>query len=174
MKTKMTTTAGKTAKVFAAIFIACGLMFTSCKKGDTGPKGDTGSAGTNGAANIQNYQVSVNSTDWSWDALYKEWYYNYPSTASSQSAIMAYVISGNGEEVLPYYSQIYGTTTSFSSYLFSSPSKIMFKYYDGTTTLARPSTSMSIRLVIIPPAMIKPNVNVKNYAEVKAAYNLQD
>ena len=50
----------------------------------------------------------------------------------------------------------------------------MFKYYDGTTTLARPSTSMSIRLVIIPPAMIKPNVNVKNYAEVKAAYNLQD
>jgi hypothetical protein len=148
----------------------------SCKK-DPGPKGDTGAtgpAGPTGNANVKNFNITIGTNDWTWDNLYKEWYYNYNVSESSQSAIYAYTISGNGEEVMPYYSQIYLTTTSFSSYLFNSTPYIMFKYYNGTTSLAKPSISTFVRLVIIPPAMMKPNVNYHNYSDVKAAYNLAD
>jgi len=161
-------------KALAALILLGTITLTSCKKDEVqGPKGDTGAAGADGAANIQNYNITINPADWSWYSLYKEWNYPYYVDASSNSAIMAYSISGDGEEVLPYLSQIYGTTLSFSSYLFSSSSRILFKYYNGTTTLARPTGSYYIRLVIIPPAMIKPGVDLTNYKAVKEAYHLK-
>jgi hypothetical protein len=169
----------KTIKTMTAVIagaaLTLGLSLTSCKKGDTGPAGPAGTNGTNGAANIQNYQVTINPNDWTWDNVYKQWYFRYDVNASSQSAISAYIISGNGAEVMPYYHQTNFTTTSFSSYLFSSPTPyILFKFYNGSATLAKPTISESIRLVIIPPSMIKPNVNIDNYADVKAAYSLKD
>lgn len=35
-------------------------------------------------------------------------------------------------------------------------------------------TTVKCKVVIIPPAMVKPNINYKNYKEVKATYKLSD
>lgn len=161
---------------FSAAFTIAVLAFTSCKKdpGPAGPKGDTGAAGANGAANIKNYSVLIKPSDWAWDATYRQWAFDYPVTAGYNDAVMAYVISGNGSEVMPYQSQLDGSTTSFSTFFFIATPRIVFKYYNGTTTLARPTADKSIKLVVIPPAMIKAGTELTTYAALKEAYHLAD
>lgn len=162
---------------FSVALAIIALTLISCKKdpGPAGPKGDTGAAGANGAANIKNYSVLIRPSDWVWDATYKQWAFDYPVTGDYyNAAVMAYVISGNGSEVMPYQNQIDGSITTFSTLFFVATPKIMFKYYNGTTTLARPTVDKSIKLVIIPPAMIKTGVDVKTYAAVKEVYHLVD
>lgn len=162
---------------FSVALAITGLTLASCKKdpGPAGPKGDTGAAGANGVANIKNYDVLIKPSDWVWDATYKQWAFDYPVTGDYyNAAVMAYVISGNGSEVMPYQNQIDGSITTFSTLFFVATPKIMFKYYNGTTTLARPTVDKSIKLVIIPPAMIKTGVDVKSYAAVKEVYHLKD
>lgn len=153
------------------------VTLSSCKKdpGPAGPKGDTGAAGANGAANIKNYSVLIKPSDWIWDATYKQWAFDYPVTGDYyKAAVMAYVISGNGSEVMPYQNQVDGSITTFSTLFFVATPQITFKYYNGTTTLARPAIDKSIKLVIIPPAMIKAGADVKTYAALKNVYHLAD
>lgn len=161
---------------FSAVLALAAITCTSCKKdpGPAGPKGDTGAAGANGAANIKYYAVLIKPSDWVWDATYKQWAFDYPMSADNSAAVMAYVISGNGSEVMPYQNQIDGSVTTFSTLFFIATPKIIFKYYNGTTSLARPTIDKSIKLVIIPPAMVKPGVDVNSYAAVKEAYHLAD
>ncbi len=161
---------------FSVALAMTAITCTSCKKdpGPAGPKGDTGAAGVNGAANIKNYAVLIKPSDWVWDATYKQWAFDYPITAGYNDAVMAYVISGNGSEVMPYQNQIDGSITTFSTLFFIATPRITFKYYNGTTTLARPTVDKSIKLVVIPPAVIKTGVDVKTYAAVKEAYHLAD
>ncbi len=85
-------------------------------------------------------------------------------------------MSGNGEEAMPYYNQLDGTTMSFAGDLFSTPSYIKFEYYNLAATLARPASDKSFYLVCIPPHMMAqhPNVDMKNYQAVKRAFNLKD
>ena len=65
MKTK-TTTAGKTAKIIGMFALACGLLFTGCKK-EPGPKGDTGAQGAQGQPGPQaktfKFSLTFNSGD---------------------------------------------------------------------------------------------------------------
>ena len=161
---------------FSITLVTVALSLGSCKKdpGPTGPKGDPGAAGTNGAANIKTYAVLIKPSDWLWDATYKQWYMDYPVTTDYNSAVMAYVISGNGHEVMPYQNQVDGSITSFSTFFFVATPKIVFKYYNGTTTLARPTIDRSIKLVLIPPAMVKTSLTTGSYEAVKEAYHLAD
>lgn len=165
-----------TVLTFSITLATLALVLNSCKKdpGPAGPKGDTGTAGANGAANVKTYAVLIKPSDWVWDATYKQWYMDYPVTTDYNSAVMAYVISGNGHEVMPYQNQIDGSITTFSTLFFVSSPKIVFKYYNGTTTLARPTIDKSIKLVLIPPALVKTNVDVNIYDTVKKAYHLAD
>ncbi len=162
---------------FSVALAIAAMTLTSCKKdpGPAGPKGDPGAAGANGSANIKNYSVLIRPSDWVWDATYKQWAFDYPVTGDYyNAAVMAYVISGNGSEVMPYQNQIDGSITSFSTLFFIATPKVTFKYYNGTTTLARPTIDKSIKLVIIPPAMVKTGVDVRTYAVVKSVYHLED
>ncbi len=148
------------------------LAFNSCKKDDDNSYVKTGT-NTN---TIQNTAITVHSSDWVWDNIYNQWYVKYYTTTNSQSAIYGYVMSGNGKEAMPYYDQVNGTTMSFAGNLFSSPSYILFEYYNLSTTLARPTSDQYFYLVAIPPAMIAehPNVNMENYEEVKKTFNITE
>ena len=162
---------------FSVALAFAALTLVSCKKdpGPAGPKGDTGAAGANGVANIKNYSVLIRPSDWVWDATYKQWAFDYPVTGDYyNAAVMSYVISGNGSEAMPYQNQLDGSITSFSTFFFIATPKVVFKYYNGTTTLARPTVDKSIRLVIIPPTMVKTGADPKTYAVAKALYHLAD
>lgn len=161
-----------------------GVLILSCKKEVTGPQGiqgiqgvqgvagatgSTGATGAKGNANVINKTITVSPTDWEWNSDYNQWYYNYTTDLDYQSGVICYVLSGNGREAMPYYSQINGTITSFANRLLTS-GYLKFEYYNKSSTLARPSSDTYFYIVSIPPGMvIKPNVDMKNYEEVLKA-----
>src|SRR5258708_5762734 len=50
-----------TMKTLATSIVAAALLFTGCKKGDTGP---AGASGANGNANVQVTEITIQPSDW--------------------------------------------------------------------------------------------------------------
>jgi hypothetical protein len=167
----------KMKTTFKAILAVCLLVtaaFTSCKKGDTGPVGPTGAQGTAGSSNVTNYSITIHSNNWYWNSANNQWLFSYNLTADFNSAVYGYVMSGNGKEAMPYINPTNFSITTFANVLFQTTPSILFEYYDGTTTLTAPTSDVYLYLVVIPPAMKKPNINYSDYKSVKSAYNLKD
>lgn len=173
-KTKKTT-AGKTAKMLGMFALACGLLITGCKKGDTGPAGPAGTNGTNGVANIKTNTFTTNTNQWIADNTNKLYYYNYTSSditsaVLSSGAVMVYLGDGTGNLwiAMPFSTQGVEFTYGIK------PSSVEIDVSLSSGLMPNNPGGQQFKVVIIPPAMVKPNVNVKNYSEVKAAYNLAD
>ena len=156
-------------KIIPTIILMGALVFTSCKKGDTGPKGDTGAAGN---ANIENKSVTVHTSDWTLDSPNGQFYFNYPCTSNANSAVVGYMDASAGRECLPYHDNPTNMRYGFATNLTLSSPNIQIQVTDLTAANVAPGTDRTFYFVIIPPALKKPGVNYNNYAEVKAAHNL--
>lgn len=167
----------KTIARLAAILVISALALTpGCKKaekGDKGDKGDTGAAGSNGVANIQTYTAYI--SNWVPDGT------DYTATVSvpiitsevvSKGTIQVWIDASGGSgasyEALPYAYYGFAMNYTFSVGQIT----LRFSELDGSQAL-NPGAGF-IKVVAIPPSMIKPNVNMRDYNEVKAAYNLKD
>jgi hypothetical protein len=157
-------------KTLVAGIVAGMFLFSSCSK--EGPIGPQGVAGTNGVANIQTSFVTVNTADWAWSSS-GYWYSDFSGvTISNNAAVLVYLVDNSSANVsLPL-------TYEDAQYYFRSGTTYIemdVSSASGTTTntLANPGPT-NYKIVIIPPAMLKPHVNHTNYAEVKAAYHLKD
>jgi hypothetical protein len=146
--------------------------------GGTGPSGGTGPTGPTGNANVTDTSFTIHPADWTWNAMYKQWVFNYypPTTTNSQALVYGFVMSGNGKEALPYYNQIDLTTMSFATNLFMSPPYVIVEYYNGTTTLTAPTNDEYMYFYIVPPSVkaAYPKLDWKNYYEVKKALHLTE
>lgn len=140
------------------------VVFTNCKKEEPVGNGD-----------IINYSFTVSPYQWSYDDLYDRYYHPFYTTESTNSAVLGYVMSGSGEQVLPYVecNDWDCSVTSMATNLFRAVPYIEFQYQDQTDFAKRPTDDVYFYLVIIPPAMKKSNVDHGNYKAVKSAYNLQ-
>ena len=186
----MTKTNKKTVKVIATIFVAFGLIFSSCKK-DPGPKGDTGSqgpagpAGTNGTNGINGTNgnanvVSSSITTASWTYVAPSWEMSFTYPAINQDildngAVLVYVKSGSNYYQLPYTfypSSSYSRTYTFVHYLGG------LKVFVTDSDLTQPTNpgTLTFKVVAIAASgkMANPNLNYDDYNAVKKAFNLQD
>jgi hypothetical protein len=148
-------------------------FFTSCKKGDTGA---TGPKGTAGNANVVVYSLPV--TTWNLSANGKYWYitdnFGVPlNFNAAASAVMVYWQNKDSNYVaMPItmsdiqYSFQYSTSNTGENII-----EVDVSSASGNTTVPNPGQT-KFKIVIIPPAMIKPNINQHNYEEVKIAYGL--
>lgn len=155
--------------------MAATMLFAGCAKdGETGPKGDTGAAGTNGVANIQTDDFTIHPNEWSYNGTYQQWYNKHYITASYGTVVLAYVMSGNGKQALPYSEYITNTRVQFADNLFQNPSYIEFQFLNYNSLSTAPTSDKYIYLVLIPPARLAehPGLDVTNYDEVKAAFHL--
>jgi hypothetical protein len=160
----------KTIIIFTVLLVFAAT--NSCKKdNDSGYMSNGSNVNT-----VKTYEVFVGISQWTYSNLYERWYYRYPFSANSNSGIFGYVMSGSGLQAMPYY-----TCPSFmceqydlANALFESPPYIEFQYTNYITKTSSPSEEVEFSLVIIPPAVIiaHPNVNWKNYNEVKSVFNL--
>ncbi|HWY33012.1 MAG TPA: hypothetical protein VNX68_00105, partial [Nitrosopumilaceae archaeon] len=66
-----------TIKILATCIFATTLLFSGCKKGDTGPAGPTGATGTSGSANVTTTTGSVIA----WSSLNPGWEVAIPTPA---------------------------------------------------------------------------------------------
>lgn len=157
---------------FALGALTLGLALTSCKKGDTGPAGPSGPSGV---ANIKTNTFTTNSNQWIQNSSNTAYFYNYSSTditsdVISNGVVMVYLGDGSGNIwlAMPFSTQglefVYGIQQSNVQVNISQTNGLMPNNPGG----------QQFKVVIIPPAMVKPNVNTNNYADVKAAYNLVD
>lgn len=163
----------------AAVLMA---SFSACKKeGPVGPQGEqgvqgaTGPQGPQGNANvIENIDLTITPSSWVWNSLYKTWQYSLSHAFTYNDALVGYVINGQGLQMLPFYDAQSNVTTGLVDNTASG--SIIVTYYNGSTSLQRPSSNKYVYLKIIPSAMVvaHPNVNYKDYTEVKEAFNLKD
>ncbi len=164
--------------VFAGLALTLGLTFSSCKKGDTGPAGPQGPAGTNGTngvANIQTGTVTTNNASWSFDNTDNSYNATLTFGAITQSVVekgtvQVFIGDGTGQEwaALPFSYSIVQYNYSFKS------GQVIISVTLSNGNAPNNPGGQQFKVVVIPPAMVKPNVNVKNYNELKAAYNLAD
>jgi hypothetical protein len=171
MKTKIKLSIMK----LAGIALAIGITITSCKKGDTGPQGPQGN---NGVSGIVNTTLTAPASSWTWDNTTKTSDAQFYVAALSQSivntgAVMAYEDAGSGIWIpLPSTFVAAANLTYHTSFYFKLNTIQISRFVSDESNPGQyPST---FRLVVIPPAMVKPNVNMNNFAEVKSAYNLTE
>ena len=159
-----------TLKTLATGIVAGMLLFTSCTK--EGPVGPQGQPGLNGVANIQTSYVTVKTTDWNFVQTDNYWYVDFTGfgTISDNAAVLVYYVDNtNGNVSMPItFSDIQYYYRNGNNYIEMDVSSA-----SGATTVANPGLT-NYKIVIIPPAMVKPNVNHHSYADVKAAYGLKD
>lgn len=155
------------------------FIINSCKKGDTGP---TGPEGQSGNSNIVSTTYSVSS--WSWSSPY--YYQNLsvpaltPTNVNSAAVMVYFNTSGTTWLALPYtqYNSPYDYFMGFST---SEGNVQVTWFYDSSLSSgSSPSTyygsTIQFKVVVIPPAarIRNPNVDLRNYEEVKQAYGLKD
>ena len=151
---------------------AMAVVFTNCKKGDTGPAGKDGTNGTNGNANV----ISTNNVTISSWSLNSGVYTAGISAAGitqdivDRGVVMVFIKYGSQWVSLP---DITGKNSTVFAYNVGNIDLINSNS-DGTTP-TNPGTQ-TFRVVIISASnkIMNPNVNLKNYSEVKQALQLQD
>lgn len=152
--------------------ISFALFFTECKKDDDThlqTKGNYVTTGTNNNT-VQTFSFTVSA--WTLSGSY--WYYDYffPSVTNMNGGVFVYWQSGTTYIGLPitiidqefYYKYDTGGWV-----------EVDVRSASGNTSIPSPSL-YNFKIVVIPPAarVANPNVNYKNYEEVKNAFNLKD
>lgn len=160
--------------------LAAILFLAGCKK-EKGPKGDPGINGVNGingVSGIKDQLIIIKSNQWSYIYIDKEFHYNYYFNTSTndqiddRSQILCYVSSGNGDQAMPYVDNYYNFRLTFAKNLYRTPPYVQIQFTNFTNNAVPPSEDFLVNIITIPPAMIKPKVNLNNYSDVKEAYGL--
>ena len=159
------------------------LLFASCTKTETGPigptgaTGATGNTGANGATDVQSYTGPV--TSWTltnnteWDAIIS---INYNPTTNT--GIGASVMNAGTVQVF------IGDTSKWTALPFSHDTLQYNYFYQLNSVTIQVSTSngskpnnpgtIGLKVIVIPPDMVIPKVNMHSYIEVQKAYRLKD
>jgi hypothetical protein len=158
--------------IILGMFALTVLMFGACTKAKDGAPGTNGTNGVNGAngvANISTRLYTVTPGSWSSSGS-GVWTYSATDldiTDFNVDAVMVYYYGGSSYFAIPATSLLIGGDNLVFSF---STNQINLIYLNSTA----PTITTQYKVVVIPPAMKKPNIDYKNYAAVKAAYNLID
>jgi hypothetical protein len=168
----------KVSRICRTLFLAGILLsISSCEKeGPTGPQGPTGASGS---SNVTARTFYVNS--WGFSSPYHYANLAVPEITSGNldaAAVLVYFSTGGNWLALPYtqYDSPYNYYMGFNT---GAGNVQVTWFYDfsgssGSNPNSYYSTTVECKVVVIPPAMKKNSLDYKNYAEVKAVYNLED
>lgn len=171
MTTKVKKNVEKSTKIIAMFAIACGLLFTNCKK-----EGTQGPPGKDGNANV--VSSSITSSNWVYNN--PSWKINFSYGAINQDiidngAVLVYMKVGTAYNQIPitfYPANNYSRTYDLSTYVGG------VAVYCTDSDLTQPTNpgSQTFKIVVIAASQLikNPNVDLNNYAEVKQAFNIQD
>lgn len=149
------------------------VIFSACKKGDTGPQGKPGTA--NVIYSNWSYAISTSFKDSTIDASnVKIARLNAPELVDSviaKGTLLVYFMFGTTIEPLPYTS-IAGGKVSTISFLPTSKSIVITRFAHDNTASVPLSTSLQYRYIIIPGGVVsggrmaKPDYKSMTYEEV--------
>ncbi len=152
------------------------ILFNSCKKNTAGP------AGKDGSANVTS--TVFNASSWTYSSPYYYINLNVPELTSSNinsAAVMVYFSKSNGSWIAIPYTQYNLPSNYFMGFSSTIGNVQVTWFYDSSLSSgSNPNifygVTINLKVVVIPPAMIKlyPNIDLKNYNEVKETFNLKD
>jgi len=158
--------------ILIIILITANVIINGCTK-----KGTDGEPGKDGSANVTAHTFSVPT----WTNNGSRWYNEFPISELTTDNINSAAVqvywgtTANNWVAVPY--TYVGTVDYFMGYLAQVGNVEVRWTYNGAGVGSDPNSvlggTVQIKVVIIPPAMIKPNVNLNNYNEVKDVYNIQ-
>jgi hypothetical protein len=153
---------------FSLAFI---ILFAGCKKGKDGTDGKDGNA------NVK-YRT-FNSPGWNDNGSY--WYTDLgvPEITSdnlNSAAVQVFIGTGTDWTAIPC---AYVTSTNYFWTFIMSTGSVRVKWtYNGIGSGSSPNSiynaTVQVKVVVIPPALIKPGINYRNYDELRKAYNIQE
>ncbi|HTH31358.1 MAG TPA: hypothetical protein VL946_08405 [Lacibacter sp.] len=138
---------------------------SACKKEDMSKYATQDDLSNN---KIENISLTIRPTDWTWNALLDQWEYAYPHSYIGNGAVLGFYQGINGKEAMPYYDAQSGVTFGLTDDSVSG--SIYITYYNGSESLAAPTTNQYVYLKIIPSQLKKPNIDHADFEEVNAAY----
>lgn len=151
------------------LLLLLAFTFFGCKK----VEGPAGKDGKDGVANISNVKFSVNTNQWIYDNQSKEYYFNINVPAITVNVI-------NGGSVMCYLSDAVGEEWASMPFTYNGV-QALYSFKQSNVTVswslsngATPGNPgfIKYKVIVIPPAMVKPNINIYDYKQVKQAYNL--
>lgn len=162
----------KVLQILALILVI--ITVGGCKKGKDGEPGKDGSS------NVTTRTFSVPT----WSSNSSRWYteLSFPELTTdniNSASVQVYWSTVNGTWVAVPYTYI-GTTNNYFMGFASMVNNIEIRWDCNSlvTIGSNPNSilggTVQIKVVVIPPAQKKLNINLSNYSEVKAAYNLKD
>ncbi|MES2689896.1 MAG: hypothetical protein V4658_05800 [Bacteroidota bacterium] len=169
---------GRQILKLTAIAFSLILLMNGCTKGD---EGVPGTPGKNGAANISSRTFTVDN--WLYTSPYHYVNLNVPELTSANlnsAGVMVYFTTKGINWIAVPYTQ-FAATNYFMGFETSTGNVKITWFYDssvesGNNPNVYYNTKVQYKVVIIPAAdrVLKPNVNYKNYQEVKASFRLND
>jgi hypothetical protein len=148
------------------------LLFSCAKDGETGPAGPAGANGTNGTngtVDITTTEFTVTSSSWTMvsNNLYSATITDPAITDQDKDLVMIY-----GKEAIDWYAiptinfDVVGDALTYS-YL-NTTINLFYQYTSA------PTFTSTFKVVVIPYAKRKKNVDYGSYSAVKEVYNLHD
>ena len=162
-------------KTIFLTFAAVAVILTSngCKKDDD-TKLNYVATGTNNNT-VQTSTFTITAAQWVADSAGLQWGYLYtiPSGSNISGAVLLYLQDGTNWAALPHVD--YGWTYEFEYDPTAKIMNVQIADAKASTLIPNPGDK-TFRMVTIPPGARKahPNVNWKNYEEVKKAFNLSE
>ena len=137
-----------------------------------------GVKGADGNANVQSVTAVVTPNQWVFNSSSNVWTYDYSTTLITSSTLSSglvncYLLDTQSGAYIAMPCNVSGLNFLFAF----NTGIIRFSLGpSGSTNLsnARPSSNLSYRIVVVPSASGKMNINWKNYEEVKFKLNLID
>lgn len=167
------------------LYAILSFLTNACtKEGPIGPKGDPGPPGQNGHTNVKAYNFTVNASLWTYNN--PAWYVNLSIPAITFSnndsvAVMVYCnVAGFDWDALPFTQ--YGSITDYYMEYTTSPNNVQVNWIkNGSGSGSDPNTyygvsAMKYKVVVIPPSgrVANPDLNLRDYREVKKRFGLKD
>lgn len=134
------------------MFIITLLVLVSCRKEVTGPQGTSGVNGKDGVANMKVFGLTVKPSEWNYDDLYKQWYYQYNITDkySDSAVVLTSLLTNNGYQAMPFTDKTFKRTYNFSENLSSDKSYVEIQYSSEDNPDVRPIDIVTFKMSIIP------------------------
>lgn len=162
-----------TLKTITVLTALSSLLFIGCKKVE---KGETGAPGKDGNANVKS--VTLSATSWGWNSS-QYWRYATWNNVTildadviNGGAVMLYQSVGSNNYVQLPITQNMGAYVEHDWFQYTTNT---ISVYIENSDLSDPNPpTFSYKLVCIPKAakIMHPNINLKNYNEVKEAFDL--
>ncbi len=172
----------KTYKItYLFLILAIAIFGCNGTDGEDGEDGAVGANGVDGNANVNSFNYTINGYEYDNSGGY----YKTDITSSQglvissddllHGALLAYIETSAGWAPLPYTSLLGSNATQiYRPYFDVNHFEMRIQNSNSSNTEPQINPPFGLKIVVIPQGMVIQDVDLNQYEEVKAAYDLED